>query len=136
MIEEDKKPKTTLIRHQKNVSENSVEEVLEKKDVSNQRPVEKKKVVVVKKRVVVVRPQAVAQESVAPVVENPVPVVEKKQDSPSERVPVDKTEKIQKTGEVSSHSPKRSGDNRLPQQEEGLMNPLKELLILESLLLK
>ncbi len=125
MIEEDKKPKTTLIRHQKNVSENSVEEVLEKKDVSNQRPVEKKKVVVVKKRVVVVRPQAVAQETVAPVVENPVPVVEKKQDSPTERVPVDKTERIQKPGEVPSHSPKRSGDNRLPQQGRRTHEPFK-----------
>ncbi len=125
MIEEDKKPKTTLIRHQKNVSENSVEEVLEKKDVSNQRPVEKKKVVVVKKRVVVVRPQAVAQETVAPVVENPVPVVEKKQDSPTEKVPVDKTERIQKPGEVPSHSPKRSGDNRLPQQGRRTHEPFK-----------
>ncbi len=43
MSEEDKKPKATLIRHQKNQNEAPKEELSERKDVSNPRVGEKKK---------------------------------------------------------------------------------------------
>ncbi|MDC7246324.1 MAG: translation initiation factor IF-2 [Sphaerochaetaceae bacterium] len=59
MNEEDKKPKTTLIKHTKNSTETPNETQPAKKEgSSHSRPGEKKKVVVVKKRVVVVKPQA------------------------------------------------------------------------------
>ncbi len=60
MTEEDKKPKTTLIRHSRTAAPPAAA------TTEAERPVEKKKVVVVKKKVVVVRPQSI------PVKEEPV----------------------------------------------------------------
>ncbi len=78
MTEDDKKPKTTLIKHARGPVQNT-EKSSQKEDTESSRPVEKKKVVVVKKKVVVVRPQAkpvekpvekpAEQERVQPVVE-------------------------------------------------------------------
>ncbi|NCB00715.1 MAG: translation initiation factor IF-2 [Spirochaetia bacterium] len=119
MSEEDKKPKTTLIRHQKNTNETPVEEFSERKDVSNQRPVEKKKVVVVKKRVVVVRPQAVPVEPEKPVVEKPnIPVVEQKNSAPSEPLSSNaKGEAPVKSEETSTQIPKKTTESRNPQHK-------------------
>ncbi|MDD4840958.1 MAG: translation initiation factor IF-2 [Sphaerochaetaceae bacterium] len=84
MADEEKKLKTTLIKHSKG-TQGTQQPVSEPNEPEVTRPVEKKKVVVVKKKVVVVRPQVRSEESVPevkpqitePAVETPKSAVKK-----------------------------------------------------------
>jgi translation initiation factor IF-2 len=65
MTEEDKKPRTTLIKHARQSEQGGGKQPVKEEAAESTRPIEKKKVVVVKKKVVVVRPQAVSAEKPA-----------------------------------------------------------------------
>lgn len=127
MSEEDKKPKATLIRHQKNQNEAPKEESSEKKAVSNPRVGEKKKVVVVKKRVVVVRPQAVQSEPKEPVVETKSPTVEKPQEgTPKESLSTPSDQKAPVKEKDSKGTTKKPLDTRKTQQHRKTHEPFKK----------
>ncbi|PKL20546.1 MAG: translation initiation factor IF-2 [Spirochaetae bacterium HGW-Spirochaetae-4] len=92
MTEEDKKPKTTLIKHARGTAPSAVQPSSQN-EAESSRPVEKKKVVVVKKKVVVVRPQAKPIEKpVEKQVEEKAPVqAEKAPEQTSEKTSVEES---------------------------------------------
>lgn len=89
MTEEDKKPKTTLIKHARGTTQQAPQ-TSQKDEAESTRPVEKKRVVVVKKKVVVVRPQAKPVEKPAekPVEKPTEKQVEQKVEAKTQDAPV------------------------------------------------
>ena len=127
MTEEDKKPKTTLIKHARAASQDAKQHS-GKEEAESTRPVEKKKVVVVKKKVVVVRPQA---KPVEKPVEKPVGKTEKVQESKTREAAVEeppKTTEQKASVEESNKKPSRIDSEKRterPQSKGGTAHPFR-----------
>ena len=115
MTEEDKKPKTTLIRHARQTNQGASQHSQKEEVVESTRPIEKKRVVVVKKKVVVVRPQAKP-------VEKPVEEKQEKQAEPTvQQAPVQQasvTEKQPSVEEPVQKTPPRTAGRTSERAED------------------
>lgn len=103
MAEEDKKPKTTLIKHARGKGSGD-SPASSRGEAESARPIEKKKVVVVKKRVVVVRPQAKP-------VEKPAKIEAEK---PNKETPVESTPEKPSAEKAPSKTAKKHPFRRTP----------------------
>lgn len=120
MTEEDKKPKTTLIKHARGSAQNA-NQPPQKEESESTRPVEKKKVVVVKKKVVVVRPQA---KPIEKPVEKPVEKVEQKPETKAQEGTVGTTTK--ETTEKSSVAASDKKESKKVVEKDSTKTPQKK----------
>lgn len=109
MTEEDKKPKTTLIKHARGTTQQAPQ-TSQKDEVESTRPVEKKRVVVVKKKVVVVKPQAKPVEKPAekPVEKPTEKPVEQKVEAKTPEAPAAKAKETVEKSSVEQAPVKKS----------------------------